>query len=339
MKVRPFSYNPTLDPINGVKLINNVAIGYDPLDYSKDPGGIRWWNGPDEDLGYVIGTSVPTQDHKTPHGNIGNVRFWRSKSLTEDSFIYLTNWVFHQNFSTGRECQVYLNNNGYWTTYVGGSIKFNGTTTSYLTIPNNIDFRFRTGDFTIEWMQYQTDSNTFPRPWTLGSWPNSNIGVSIESNIFGYADLLFWYDGSTGSNIYYNFGNMGPYKNQWIHLAIARSGTTINAFKNGIKLDGSFTSSYDFNDTGSTFAIGGEPNHTYTTAVFGGYITNFNWIKGTCLYNSAFTPPSYPLNSHANSKLLMLATKESDAYSDNSGSGKVITSSNTTWDVKNPFTP
>ena len=64
---RPFAYN-TGSAINGTDQIGDLAIGVDPDDYSKDPGGIKWWNGPDEDLGYVIAYSQPDGLHPTQEG-------------------------------------------------------------------------------------------------------------------------------------------------------------------------------------------------------------------------------------------------------------------------------
>ena len=43
------------------------------------------------------------------------------------------------------------------------SLSFLGNATSYITIPSTPDLNFRTNDFTIEWYQYQTDTNSFPR--------------------------------------------------------------------------------------------------------------------------------------------------------------------------------
>lgn len=45
----------------------------------------------------------------------------------------------------------------------GGSMLFPGTSGSYLSVPNDIDFRFRTGQFTIEWFQYMTSQTANPR--------------------------------------------------------------------------------------------------------------------------------------------------------------------------------
>jgi len=62
---RPFSYN-TGSLIGGTDQIDNLAIGTSDQDYSTDPGGVTWWNGPDEDLGYVIAYSQPDGLHPTP---------------------------------------------------------------------------------------------------------------------------------------------------------------------------------------------------------------------------------------------------------------------------------
>ena len=56
---RPFAYN-TGSTISGTIQLGDLAIGVDPLDYSGGVGGVRWWNGPDEDLGYIgAGVSSP----------------------------------------------------------------------------------------------------------------------------------------------------------------------------------------------------------------------------------------------------------------------------------------
>jgi hypothetical protein len=61
------------------------------------------------------------------------------------------------------------------------SLLFAGTANSNLRIPNTDAFDFGTGDFTIEWYQYQTDTNSFPRIFQVGNYPTTSIGVSIEN--------------------------------------------------------------------------------------------------------------------------------------------------------------
>lgn len=118
MKSRPFAYNPSLTPIPGTEQVGTLAVGITQQDYSLSPGGVQWWNGPDETLGYIICLSVPTGDFPTPVGNIGTVQFWRSTELTTPSFLEITNLVFSgQSFTTGSDAKSWLNTNGYWTSW------------------------------------------------------------------------------------------------------------------------------------------------------------------------------------------------------------------------------
>jgi hypothetical protein len=114
---RPFAFNSGL-PIDGTEQIGQIAIGTTPQNYVGGYGGVRWWNGPDEDLGYVICYSVPTLDHPSPDGNIAGVGFFRSQLLTEESFIIIAEYVSNgQTFATGADAKTWLNANGYWTSY------------------------------------------------------------------------------------------------------------------------------------------------------------------------------------------------------------------------------
>jgi hypothetical protein len=114
---RPFAYN-TGSTISGTEQIGDLAIGVDDLDYDGGVGGVTWWNGPDEDLGYVICRPNVTGNQPNPVGVPAYVRFLRSKLKTEESFVNLVNTVFNQTFTTGDECKTYLNNNGYWTSWI-----------------------------------------------------------------------------------------------------------------------------------------------------------------------------------------------------------------------------
>ena len=114
---RPFAYN-TGSTISGTIQLGDLAIGVDPLDYTGGVGGVRWWNGPDEDLGYIICRPNLNGNQPNPDNDPAYIRFLRSKLKTEESFVSLTNVVFNQSFTTGTQCKTYLNNNGYWTSYV-----------------------------------------------------------------------------------------------------------------------------------------------------------------------------------------------------------------------------
>jgi hypothetical protein len=207
---------------------------------------------------------------------------------------------------------------------LGGSIFFSGNATSNLSIANDVDFRMGSGDFTIEWFQNQNDNNSYPRVFSIGNYPAS-IGVSIEGGTF-----YFW----AGSAI--SFGNVAPYKNQWVHFAISRQGSSLRVFKNGIQLGSTITNTTNFNNTTNLLRIGNEST-TSNLASFGGNITNFRWIKGSALYTSNFPVPTSPLTAVNNTKLLLLASNEASAYNDSSGLNKIINNSNVSWVNTKPF--
>jgi hypothetical protein len=208
-----------------------------------------------------------------------------------------------------------------------GSILFAGTTSTYLTVANDADFRFGTGDFTIEWWQYETDSNGFPRIFSMGTYPSASIGVSIEGGIF-----YLWIGGAANS-----FGTLTNYKNVFNHFAIVRSGTAIKVFRNGTQLGSNLTSSYNFNDTTNDLRIGNESILSVGSS-FGGNIKGFHWVKGTALYSSNFTPNYNSITPHANSKLLLNVANSAGLVTDSSGSGKTVTNTGCTFSsITHPF--
>ena len=61
---RPFAYNPSGTPISGTEQVGDIAIG--TPDVGFELSGLKWWNGPDEELGHVICRSVPLDSQDTP---------------------------------------------------------------------------------------------------------------------------------------------------------------------------------------------------------------------------------------------------------------------------------
>lgn len=209
----------------------------------------------------------------------------------------------------------------------GGSILFPGTGSSYLSVPNNADLRFRTGQFTIEWFQYMTSQTANPRVFTMGAFPSATVGVSIESN----NRLYFWVNGSSLINYL-----MTSYLNTWVHIAITRDASNIiRIFQNGVVRLTTAANTADFNNLSAVLAIGNETN---PGSSFPGYITNFHWVTGTALYTGAFTRPSQPITPVANTKLLLLATTSATLLTDSSGLGKTVTNNGSiAWNSLKPF--
>lgn len=213
---------------------------------------------------------------------------------------------------------------------IGGSMSFAGTSTSFLSITNDADFRFGTGDFTIEWFQNMSSGQSFPRIFSMGSYSTSaSCAVSIESGT-GSGIFYFWIGGGANS-----FGSVST-TGTWHHFAITRSGTSIRVFFNGTQIGSTLTSSYNFNDTTNALTIGNEGSKS-TGAAFKGFITNFNWIKGTAKYTSNFTKPSVPITPDANTKLLLLASTSGTLTTDSSAAPKTVSNTGVTFSSSNPF--
>ena len=53
----PFAYN-TGSTISGTEQFGNIAVGLPTSGFEST--GLKWWNGPDQELGYVIAHQSPT---------------------------------------------------------------------------------------------------------------------------------------------------------------------------------------------------------------------------------------------------------------------------------------
>lgn len=114
----PIAYNPSGTFINGTQQIGVFAVGTPTSGFTGEP---RWWNSPDLEPGYVIGIPVTDCDIPTPNsGETACFSFYRSQSLTENSFVSLTNYLTGQSFTEGNDCEIYLEDTlNYYTSWTG----------------------------------------------------------------------------------------------------------------------------------------------------------------------------------------------------------------------------
>jgi hypothetical protein len=111
---RPFAYNPGTT-IPGTEQIGNLSIGYPTSGFTNNP---QYWNGPNEELGYVIAESVSGNTQPTEiSGVTASVGFYRTEDFTDESFVNLSEIIAQQSFSTAADAKTWLNDNGYWTSY------------------------------------------------------------------------------------------------------------------------------------------------------------------------------------------------------------------------------
>jgi len=206
----------------------------------------------------------------------------------------------------------------------GWSAFFDGTG-DYLTVADNAALQMGSGDFTIEfWMQPTSTgvATVFGKGFTAS-------GAILMQTLSTSGRIELWVNGSLV--ITESSGTYSP--NNWYHIAVVRSGTSLVLYRNGVST-GSVTNSVNLNSTAS-LGIGGDPtNLSYT---FTGYISNFRMVKGSALYTTTFTTPASPLTNIANTSLLTL---QSNRFIDNSTNAFTVTrNGDTSIQAWSPFAP
>ncbi len=211
--------------------------------------------------------------------------------------------------------------------FASGSISLNGSN-QWLSVPTSADWNIGTGNFTVEWFQFMTGDGNYPRVFDFGTWPNEDLGVSIEGG-----QLYVWVEGSAA--ISYYLGASSAYQNKWLHIAISRSGSTLGLYIDGTRVTTS-TNSANIQTGTNTLYVGSDGS---SITAFPGRLTNFHFVNGTALYTSTtLTRPVEPIKAVANTKLLLLAASSSTLITDNSGLNKTVTNvAGATWSSANPF--
>ena len=287
---RPFAYN-TGASIAGTIQVGNLSVGTPTSGFTNNP---QFWNGPDEELGYVIAYPVSGGTHPTPiSGVTAYLGFLGTKNmsnpLNESTFVELTNNSFNQSFTNGNDASTWLTTNGYWNSWV--SITPTPTATLGLTpTPTITNTPTPTGTPSV------TSTPTPTSTPTSGVSGDFNVTISqVGSDVvwsgsgsFNLAALTSAGPGSIGGG--YNSGQavwaIGP------NVAVdTYSGTITYPFIFGTSAVGVTSSS------GSTFGIlpGGSGRLLYVPS---GYVSNTN-ISGSSTYanktiaEAGLTPGTY----------------------------------------------
>lgn len=219
------------------------------------------------------------------------------------------------------------------------SLMFDGVD-DYLTASDNLagdhNFVFDTGNFTFEcWFYKKTTTNTLPiiirksGSWTTNNWFLSDVRSGDNPTVF-----TFWcYNISSSAAILTSTTVVVP--NTWYHLAVCRSGTTINLFVNGI-LESTVTSSVSL-DGGTTTSL----NIGGTASAANDIVGSLQEVRVSNIarYNSNFTPPIQRFTTDSNTKLL-LHLDDGTIYNDIINPIYIIITTNgsPTWNIENSNT-
>jgi hypothetical protein len=163
---RPFAYNPSPNPtISGTTQVGDLAVGTPTSGFTNNP---TFWNGPDEDLGYVIAYPVSGGTHQTPiSGVTAYLGFKGTKNMTNpfsaSTFLELVNSYIPSPpgpFSSATEASTFLTDNGYWNSY---PVLTPAVTSTSTVTPTNTETPTNTPTPTVTDTPTQTPTNT-PTP-------------------------------------------------------------------------------------------------------------------------------------------------------------------------------
>jgi hypothetical protein len=161
--------------------------------------------------------------------------------------------------------------------------------------------------------------------FTIEGWFFLTAAISSERNILdnnAAAGGFNWYYDGTTYGVYANsVGSIVSTSyaiatNQWVHLAITRSGNTFTLYVNGTSIH-SGTSSQSFAAQGS----GGAGNPTImgrsSSNRITGYVSNMRVVLGSVVYTGNFTPSTTPLTAVSGTALLLQKNRFIDSSSNN----------------------
>ena len=167
---------------------------------------------------------------------------------------------------------------------------FDGTG-DYIDIASNAAFSFGTGDFTIEfWFKGAAQVDKFFYD-NRGGLTSGNPHITLDGTT---GNKLRW--GPTSTT-----GSAVVADNSWHHCAVTRESGTVKIWVDGV-LD---TSVADSTNYSTDRAVKIARNSYATTNDLNGNLSNIRILKGTAVYNAAFTPPSSTLSAITNTSLLI----------------------------------
>jgi len=168
----------------------------------------------------------------------------------------------------------------------GASGLFDGTG-DYITTPNSADFRFGSGDFTIEsWVYLNAIGQFHP---IANQMTNSNRGwmfdVTSGNKLRLYGFISSWQE--------LGISTTSLATGQWYHCAVTRDGTSFRLFLNGVLEDTTVISGAFTEETSVAFTVGYIGDGSLSRYV-NGWIDDLRITKGVARHTASFNIPDAP---------------------------------------------
>ena len=212
-----------------------------------------------------------------------------------------------------------------WSNFFNGSSDFLNIGTGY---PSALDLG--SSNFTIEgWVYLQAATKQL----MLGNLNDTN-GTCTFFVMLNNTTASARYEIKLGSTAY-NLGTGTIPTNQWVHVCLMRSGTSVYLFENGAQIGTTQTYSGSITSSTNQMRVGGAVAGQHP---FSGYASNLRMVIGSVVYStSGFTVPTTPLTAITNTAML---TCQSNRFFDASANAISITTSGTpSVQAFSPFAP
>ena len=178
--------------------------------------------------------------------------------------------------------------NGYTVSTIGGSGYFDGSGDN-LNIPSA--GAIGSGSFCFETWIYPTNSSVQQMILANASNGGFFVGMNVNgANKLGIGRTFIAVD----NEVSYTWVN-----NQWYHIIVNRSGTSLQFFVNGVQVGSTGSNSINYSVSGRQ--IGAE---TSAGSPFYGYISDTRFVNSS-IYTANFMPPTAPITAIANTNLLL----------------------------------
>ena len=171
----------------------------------------------------------------------------------------------------------------------GTSLALDGTG-DYAALNDSDAWAFGTGDFTVEtWIYLNGTPGTNAYIFDMRNASQTEYTWALSFNYMGTTtDKLQWASNNTSPNAILTADY--PPLNQWVHIAVCRSGTTTRMFYNGTQSAINTSDSADYRNTGYAGYIGAR--HSVANFIDAFY-DDIRFSK-VARYTSNFTPPTEP---------------------------------------------
>ena len=259
------------------------------------------WNTSD-DHGQTIGSGTRTDSNSSDLAGAWPLTAANSNALTDDESGNSRTLTAHGSSSS--------DTNKY--KYYGSSCSF--TANGYFKVSNS-DFTFGTDDFTIEcWIYHPNNSTINGSLFSTAS--NSLSTTTLNSRMYGQAALDVY---CNGSSEYITIAN--PPRDEWFHLALVRSGSTMKVYFNGkLKVTNNYWSANIGTGENGDFYINKGRDGTCAR-----WMQDVRVYAGTAKYSGEFTPPEKSVNNITAGGLDVLKDTPTDFDDDGTGTGTYCT--------------